>query len=171
MKVLHVIPAVAPATAAPAAAVVAMCRALAAHGIEPMLVTTDADGPGRLDVPLGQPTMWQGVPAIAFPAAVQRGVQVFAAAGRVAAAPCPRIRSFTCMPCSLTRRSPRPGSRAARRPLHRQAAGDARPVVTRAKAGRKRLLLSAMRHAAPSPGSGRFITRRRRGTAGRRAAL
>ena len=66
MKVLHVIPAVAARYGGPSTAVVAMCRALAHHGIEPMIATTDADGPGRLDLVLGQPTMWQGVPAIAF---------------------------------------------------------------------------------------------------------
>ena len=47
MKVLHVIPAVAPRYGGPSSSIVSMCRALAAHGVEPTLVATDADGPGR----------------------------------------------------------------------------------------------------------------------------
>src|SRR5262245_62520096 len=43
-----------------------MCRALAARGIDATIVATDADGPARIQAPLGEPTSWQGVPAIFF---------------------------------------------------------------------------------------------------------
>jgi glycosyltransferase involved in cell wall biosynthesis len=66
MRVLHVIPAVAARYGGPSHAVVAMCRALSAVGVEPMIAATDADGLGRLDVPIGRPTSWSGVPAIFF---------------------------------------------------------------------------------------------------------
>ncbi len=44
-----------------------MCRALISHGIEPLIVTTDADGPRRLPVELGRPIDYRGVPVIFFP--------------------------------------------------------------------------------------------------------
>ena len=66
MRVLHVIPAVAARYGGPSTAVVAMCRALSAAGVEPLVAATDADGVGRLAVPLGETTTWQGVPAIFF---------------------------------------------------------------------------------------------------------
>jgi len=66
VKILHVIPAVAPRYGGPSSSIVSMCRALAAHGVEPTLVATDADGTGRLDVPLDEPTTWQGVNARFF---------------------------------------------------------------------------------------------------------
>ena len=47
-------------------AVVPMCHALMGLGVEPLIVTTDADGDGRLDVPLGERTTWKEVPAIFF---------------------------------------------------------------------------------------------------------
>ena len=67
MKVLHVIPAVAPRYGGPSAAVIGMCRALLSSGVDVMLASTDADGAGRLDVPHGQATTFDGVPAIFFP--------------------------------------------------------------------------------------------------------
>jgi hypothetical protein len=53
MRVLHVIPAVAPRYGGPSRAIVEMCRALQARGIEPLIASTDADGAGRLSVELG----------------------------------------------------------------------------------------------------------------------
>ncbi len=67
MKVLHVIPAVAPRYGGPSRAILDMCRALQAQGIEPLIATTDADGGGRLRVDLGRPLSWEGVPTIFFP--------------------------------------------------------------------------------------------------------
>jgi len=67
VKVLHVIPAVAPAYGGPSRVIVEMCQALRELGLEVLIVTTDADGTGRLPVPLGKPTSHQGVPALFFP--------------------------------------------------------------------------------------------------------
>ena len=66
MRVLHVIPAVAPRYGGPSTAIAPMCRALSTRGVESVIATTDADGAGRLPVPIGEQTMWQGVPAIFF---------------------------------------------------------------------------------------------------------
>jgi glycosyltransferase involved in cell wall biosynthesis len=43
-----------------------MCRTLSAHGGDSLIATTNADGEGRLAVPLGERTHWEGVPAIFF---------------------------------------------------------------------------------------------------------
>ncbi len=64
MRVLHVIPAVATRYGGPSTAIVPMCRALAASGIDATIAATDADGPARLRVPISEPTSWGGVPAI-----------------------------------------------------------------------------------------------------------
>jgi glycosyltransferase involved in cell wall biosynthesis len=66
MKVLHVIPAVAARYGGPSRAILDMCRALEDRGIESLIVTTDADGPGRLPVNRGRPVAFEGVPVIFF---------------------------------------------------------------------------------------------------------
>ena len=66
MRVLHVIPAVAPRYGGPSMAVVPMCKALMKSDVETLVVATNADGEGRLNVPLGERTMWHGIPAIFF---------------------------------------------------------------------------------------------------------
>ena len=67
MRVLHVIPAVAPRYGGPSAAIVPMCRALQGLGIDTLIASTDADGPRqRLHVPLDRETSWQGAPARFF---------------------------------------------------------------------------------------------------------
>jgi glycosyltransferase involved in cell wall biosynthesis len=43
-----------------------MCRALAAQGVRTTILTTNADGPNVLPVPLNSLTEWEGVPAIFF---------------------------------------------------------------------------------------------------------
>jgi glycosyltransferase involved in cell wall biosynthesis len=43
-----------------------MCRALAERGVDPLIVATDADGPDRLAVPIGERTTWEDVPALFF---------------------------------------------------------------------------------------------------------
>jgi hypothetical protein len=53
MRVLHVIPAVAPRYGGPSQAIFEMCRALQEREIEPLIASTDADGTGRLPVELG----------------------------------------------------------------------------------------------------------------------
>ncbi|HWB10164.1 MAG TPA: glycosyltransferase [Pirellulales bacterium] len=66
MKVLHVIPGIAPRYGGPSLAVLEICRRLAASGTEPLIASTDADGKGRLPVTLEQPVDYQGVPTIFF---------------------------------------------------------------------------------------------------------
>lgn len=66
LRVLHVIPAVAPRYGGPSAAVVGMCRALQEAGVETLIATTDADGRGRLAATLERPTTFAGVPTIFF---------------------------------------------------------------------------------------------------------
>ena len=66
MRVLHVIPAVAPRYGGPSAAVLGMCRALAERGHSVMIAATDADGAGHLAVPSGRATAYRGVPSIFF---------------------------------------------------------------------------------------------------------
>lgn len=66
MRVLHVIPSVARQDGGPAAAVVGMCRALRVRGVDARIATTDADGPNRLDVPLGVEQSHDGIPTLFF---------------------------------------------------------------------------------------------------------
>ena len=66
MKVAHVIPSVAARDGGPSSSVVSMCRALTAQGVDVTLVTTDADGKGRLPVVLNEPTDWKGVRTLFF---------------------------------------------------------------------------------------------------------
>jgi glycosyltransferase involved in cell wall biosynthesis len=67
LKVLHVIPAVAPRYGGPSRAVFEMCRALNARGVETLIATTDADGPGRLPVQIAEPALYNGTQTIFFP--------------------------------------------------------------------------------------------------------
>lgn len=73
MRVLHVIPASAPRYGGPSTAVLAMCRALQDRSVDTVLVTTDADGPERLPVPLGLPTTCAEVKTIFFPRGFSEG--------------------------------------------------------------------------------------------------
>lgn len=66
MRILHVIPAIAARYGGPSAVVLETCQGLARRGHSVIVATTDADGPGRLNVPLGQVTNHQGVPCIFF---------------------------------------------------------------------------------------------------------
>ncbi|HEX8430030.1 MAG TPA: glycosyltransferase, partial [Longimicrobium sp.] len=61
MKVLHVIPAVAARYGGPSVAVRAMARGVRALGAEVTVATTDADGAGRLPVPLDRAVDEDGV--------------------------------------------------------------------------------------------------------------
>jgi glycosyltransferase involved in cell wall biosynthesis len=67
MRVLHVIPAVAPRYGGPSRAVVEMCHALQHEGLEPVIATTDADGAGRLQVECGKPVPFHQIPTLFFP--------------------------------------------------------------------------------------------------------
>ncbi len=66
MKILHVIPAIAPRYGGPSTAVIQMCRALAAAGAEVHLAATDADGPGRLPYPPGEWSTIEEIPTMLF---------------------------------------------------------------------------------------------------------
>jgi len=66
LRILHVIPAVAPRYGGPSVAVLGMCRALDAAGVPTLVAATDADGPGRLSVEVGRETVFGGVRAIFF---------------------------------------------------------------------------------------------------------
>jgi glycosyltransferase involved in cell wall biosynthesis len=67
MQILHVIPGIAARYGGPSAAILGMCHALETQGVTSLIATTDADGPGRLPVPLGQPMLYQGVHVLFFP--------------------------------------------------------------------------------------------------------
>ena len=67
MKVLHVIPAVAPRYGGPSQAVIQMSQALRSEEVEVLIATTDADGEARLAVESGKPVVYEGVPTIFFP--------------------------------------------------------------------------------------------------------
>lgn len=60
MKILHVIPSVAARYGGPSVAIRGMAAAQAARGHFVEVATTDADGPGRLPVPLGTPVPEEG---------------------------------------------------------------------------------------------------------------
>lgn len=66
MKVLHVIPGIAPRYGGPTQAVIGMCRATQREGIECLIATTDANGHGSLDVKLGHPVPYLGTSVIFF---------------------------------------------------------------------------------------------------------
>ena len=66
MRVLHVIPAVAAQYGGPSQAVIGMCHALRAAGIETVIATTDADGTSRLPVETGAIIPYRDVPTIFF---------------------------------------------------------------------------------------------------------
>jgi glycosyltransferase involved in cell wall biosynthesis len=66
VKVLHVIPSVAPRDGGPSRAVVEMCRALGSQGVETLIASTDADGVRRLDVKTEQLVSYENVAAIFF---------------------------------------------------------------------------------------------------------
>jgi glycosyltransferase involved in cell wall biosynthesis len=65
--VLHVVPSVAARDGGPSAAVAGMCRALEDQGVPTLVVTTDADGAGRLDVPIDETTTFSGMRVRFFP--------------------------------------------------------------------------------------------------------
>lgn len=66
-RVLHVIPSLAPRDGGPSTAIIGMCRALSDAGTATLIAATDADGPGRLDVPLGVVENFKGIPTAFFP--------------------------------------------------------------------------------------------------------
>ncbi len=61
LRVLHVIPALAPRYGGPSAATLGMCESLQSAGLETLVATTDADGPGRLDVRTDGESLFHGI--------------------------------------------------------------------------------------------------------------
>lgn len=144
VRVLHVIPAVATRYGGPSTAIVPMCQALAALGVDPVIVTTDADGPGRLPVQRGELTSWCGVPAVFFKKSVSesykysRGLAVWldANVGRYDIVHIHALLSHACFAAAAA--CLRNGVPYVVRPL-----GTLAPWSLRQKAFRKRLLLAA----------------------------
>ncbi len=67
MRILHVIPSVAPRYGGPSRAILEMCTALRSEGVDLLVATTDADGNGRLPVECGKHVLFQEIPSIFFP--------------------------------------------------------------------------------------------------------
>lgn len=67
MRVLHVIPSIAARDGGPSKAVIEMCDALNRRGHDSQIYTTNVDGEGRLDVPLGQMVEVGGAKVTCFP--------------------------------------------------------------------------------------------------------
>lgn len=69
MRILHVVPTYYPATryGGPIVSVHELCAALARRGHEVHVYTTNVDGPGNSDVPLGSPVAMSGVSVWYFP--------------------------------------------------------------------------------------------------------
>lgn len=74
MRILHVVPTYVPAFrhGGPVRSVHGLAKALVARGHEVTVFTTDVDGPGRLDVPLGRPVALDGVEVRYFPVVAPR---------------------------------------------------------------------------------------------------
>jgi glycosyltransferase involved in cell wall biosynthesis len=66
LKILHVIPSVAPRYGGPSQAIYTMCRALQAQGTEILIATTNADGSKELPVTMEEEIVYQDVATIFF---------------------------------------------------------------------------------------------------------
>jgi len=85
MKILHVVPSYAPAWryGGPIRSVAGLAAAQAAAGDEVAVFTTDADGPGRLAVPVGEPVLRDGVRVTYFARRFPHRIYRSPAMGRV----------------------------------------------------------------------------------------
>lgn len=74
LRLLHVVPTYLPAVryGGPIQTVHALCRALAAHGHDVHVFTTNVDGEADSDVPLGRPVDLEGVKVTYFPSRILR---------------------------------------------------------------------------------------------------
>ena len=82
MNVLHVIPSFAARYGGPIVAAVGLTRELARRGHKVSVATTNVDGPGELDVPLGRPVSMDGVDVWYFPIQRPRWYHFSAPMGR-----------------------------------------------------------------------------------------
>ena len=82
MNVLHVIPSFAPRYGGPIVAAAGLTRELARRGHDVTVATTNVDGPGELDVPLGSPVTMDGVDVWYFPIQRPRWYHFSAPMGR-----------------------------------------------------------------------------------------
>src|SRR5882724_5080372 len=74
MRILHVVPTYLPATryGGPIFAVHGLCRALVSRGHDVEVFTTNVDGNGTSDVPVGRPVPLDGVQVHYLPATIRR---------------------------------------------------------------------------------------------------
>ncbi len=143
MKVLHVIPAIAPRYGGPSRAILGLCRALL-DKVEVQLVSTNADGAGCLDLPLGVPVEFRGVPTIAFSRMGPEGLKYSAGlarwvAGHVAEYDLVHIHAPFSHACVAAARS----ARQAGRPWIIRPLGTLDSWSIRRRGLRKQLFLAA----------------------------
>jgi glycosyltransferase involved in cell wall biosynthesis len=75
MRVLHVIPSIAAVYGGPSQVVIEMCQTLIQKGIDVNIVTTNADGNNKLDIPIHQWVEYRGVQTYIFTSALGESIK------------------------------------------------------------------------------------------------